>query len=155
MSGRRIKRPRQRANASPGLVSEPEKEAPLTDTIIPQSESASSSAAANSARTPFPENILLHSRDGLLEVAHGLCLPGAVGPVLYVRGAKLSEAQREAESLRGENRLLADDNLRLLDLTRSLAARVRLLEDAVLRDDKPALIRHHVARLAEMVREGE
>ena len=34
MSGRRIKRPRQRANASPGLVSEPEKEAPLTDTII-------------------------------------------------------------------------------------------------------------------------
>lgn len=35
MSGRRIKRPRQRANASPGLVSEPEKEAPLTDTIIP------------------------------------------------------------------------------------------------------------------------
>jgi len=88
-------------------------------------------------------------------VAHGLCLPGAVGPVLYVRGAKLSEAQREAESLRGENRLLADDNLRLLDLTRSIAARVRLLEDAVARDDKPTLIRHHISALSRIVREGE
>jgi len=99
MSGRRIKRPRQRANASPGLVSEPEKEAPLTESIIPN--------------CPF------------------------------------------CAALRGENRLLADDNLRLLDLTRSLAARARLLEDAVARDDKPALIRHHISALGRIVREGE
>lgn len=99
MSGRRIKRPRQRANASPGLVSEPEKEAPLTDTIITN-------------------------------------CPGCA-------------------ALREQLRLLADDNLRLLDLTRSLAARVRLLEDAVARDDKPALIRHHISALSRIVREGE
>ena len=53
---------------------------------------------------------------------------------------------------REEARLLSDHNLALLDQRREIAARVRLLEDAVLRDDKPALIRHHVARLAEMVR---
>lgn len=99
MSGRRIKRPRQRANASPGLVSEPEKEAPLTDTIITN-------------------------------------CPGCA-------------------ALRGTSRLLAEHNLRLLDLTRSLAARVRLLEDAVARDDKPALIRHHISALSRIVREGE
>ena len=33
-----------------------------------------------------------------------------------------------------------------------IRARVALLEDAISRDDHPALIRHHVARLAEMVR---
>lgn len=55
-------------------------------------------------------------------------------------------------ALREQNRLLSEHNLVLLDQRREIAARVRLLEDAVLRDDKPALIRHHVARLAEMVR---
>lgn len=55
-------------------------------------------------------------------------------------------------ALREQNRLLSDHSLHLLDQRREIAARVRLLEDAVLRDDKPALIRHHVARLAEMVR---
>ena len=58
-------------------------------------------------------------------------------------------------ALREQLRLLADDNLRLLDLRRSLAARVRLLEDAVARDDKPALIRHHISALSRIVREGE
>lgn len=58
-------------------------------------------------------------------------------------------------ALREQLRLLADDNLRLLDLTRSLAARVRLLEDAVARDDKPALIRHHISALGRIMREGE
>ena len=58
-------------------------------------------------------------------------------------------------ALREQLRLLTDDNLRLLDRTRSLAARVRLLEDAVARDDKPTLIRHHISALSRIVREGE
>ena len=58
-------------------------------------------------------------------------------------------------ALREQLRLLADDNLRLLDLRRSIAARVRRLEDAVARDDKPALIRHHISALSRIVREGE
>jgi hypothetical protein len=101
----------------------------------------------------FPDGVLLHlAPGGLLEVAHGLNLPGHVGPVFYVRGNRLTEAQQEAAAAREEARLLSDHNLTLLDQRREVTARVRLLEDAVLRDDKPALIRHHVARLAEMVR---
>lgn len=119
---------------------------------MPDRPSVAADETAASA-APFPDGVLIHATsDGLLSVAHGLCLPGHIGPVLYVRGVKFSEAQREAESLREQLRLLADHNLVLLDQRREVAARVRLLEDAVLRDDKPALIRHHVARLAEMVR---
>ena len=58
-------------------------------------------------------------------------------------------------ALRGTSRLLADHNLALLDQRREIAARVRLLEDAVARDDKPALIRHHISALSRIVREGE
>ena len=106
-----------------------------------------------STEAAFPDGVLMHlAPGGLLEVAHGLNLPDHVGPVLYVRGNILSAAQQEAASAREQNRLLSDHNLRLLDQRREVTARVRLLEDAVLMDDKPALIRHHVARLAEMVR---
>lgn len=65
--------------------------------------------------------------------------------------SSLPHPSDDPAALREQNRLLADHNLTLLDQRREVAARVRLLEAAVA-EDHPATVRHHVARLAEMVR---
>lgn len=95
-------------------------------------------------RFPRPETILrrLNREIRALEREHSAA----------ARAARTPSDCPGCIALREQNRLLSDHSLHLLDQRREIAARVRLLEDAVLRDDKPALIRHHVARLAEMVR---
>jgi hypothetical protein len=53
-------------------------------------------------------------------------------------------------ALREQLRLLADDNLRLLDLTRSLAARARLLEESIVADEPREVVAFHALLLLKM-----
>lgn len=94
-------------------------------------------------RFPRPETILrrLNREIRALEREHSAA----------ARAARTPSDCPGCIALREQNRLLSDHSLHLLDQIRAITARVRLLEAAIA-EDHPALIRHHFARLAEMVR---
>lgn len=128
---------------SPGPVPR-SKEEHLTDESIPQST--------------FPENVLLHSRDGLLEVAHGLCLPGVVGPVLYVRADQLLVAppreQAPDVTFHGDPfpPYCCDHCESRKREGLAVKARANLLRQAVHDREVYGVVCHHAVELVEMLR---